>query len=440
MTLLLLLVFFSPPSWASRGPTLHSTRPLERTPWTLSVGEQKVIEFPELEKFSLGNSCVRARPHSHSSSPSKKDILIIKAVCSTSTTLWVLKRDGSSEIRQIHVEKSPIKPSLPLLLRALEPLEETEIFWSGELILLQGEISDLGELTRIHHLSESFPKNIQNRTFPSDALIASQSSALQTFFKATPAARQLRIEQQGHALIIRGSLETPAIRAEIESQIRILFPPALLEIECLPDRGPTVSFRVFLLEVKKDRLHSLGMSWPSSTPVLDAGKIELSLRALEGDGSLRLLSRPELVVRVPGEAELFSGGEFPVIVKTRNQTLVNWKNFGLSLKLNVSQAAGNRVRLDLSTEISHLDPALTIDEIPGVQANRLKTQIDAHYGVPLFLSGLLREETRTQARGLPGMRNIPLLGKLFGSEDFLEDRSELVVVLLPQLVPQDSLP
>jgi pilus assembly protein CpaC len=151
-----------------------------------------------------------------------------------------------------------------------------------------------------------------------------------------------------------------------------------------------------------------------------------------------VLSKPELVVRAPGEAELFAGGELPIQTHTQYNTQVTWKNFGLSLKLKVDQMAGNKIRLDIATEISHLDPALTSDSIPGLQANRMKTQVDAVFGRPLMLSGLLQDKIREEARGLPFLRNIPVLGALFGSEEFLKDRSELVVILLPTTSPPES--
>jgi pilus assembly protein CpaC len=55
-----------------------------------------------------------------------------------------------------------------------------------------------------------------------------------------------------------------------------------------------------------------------------------------------------------------------------------------------------------------------------------------------MLSGLLQDKIREEARGLPFLRNIPVLGALFGSEEFLKDRSELVVILLPTTSPPES--
>src|SRR5262249_12530893 len=154
-----------------------------------------------------------------------------------------------------------------------------------------------------------------------------------------------------------------------EKRIHTLFPPAQLEIESLPDSAPTVYFRVYLLELRKDRFSSLGLSWPASqegafrittSGIQDFLALDLTLQELEGDGSARLLSNPELVVRAPGEAELFAGGELPIQQKGHYYSNITWKNYGLSLQLKVTHTTGDRVRLDISTEVSHLDPTIAI--------------------------------------------------------------------------------
>ena len=165
-------------------------------------------------------------------------------------------------------------------------------------------------------------------------------------------------------------------------------------------------------------------------------QLDVALQALEGEGSARILSSPELVVRAPGEAELFAGGEIPIETSSAYASNVTWKNFGLSLKLNVTATTAEKVRLDIFTEVSHLDQSISSNsKIPGLQANRMKTQVDARYGVPLLLSGLLQQGTRESARGLPLLRQIPVLGLLFGSDDYLNERSELVAILLPSSSP-----
>jgi Flp pilus assembly secretin CpaC len=101
----------------------------------------------------------------------------------------------------------------------------------------------------------------------------------------------------------------------------------------------------------------------------------------------------------------------------------------------VKEYNGDRVRLTIETELNHLNEALTQNNIPGMQTNRIKTQVEGTMGKPLLLSGLLQEDTREKISGLPALANIPVIGKLFGSEDYQKDRSELVAILVPHREP-----
>ncbi|MEO5970448.1 MAG: hypothetical protein ABIQ95_11025, partial [Bdellovibrionia bacterium] len=201
------------------------------------------------------------------------------------------------------------------------------------------------------------------------------------------------------------------------------------------------------LELRRNRFQSLGLSWPGTTEgtfqVTQGGiqnlmQLDLKLQQLQGAGEAKILSQPELVVRAPGEAELFAGGELPIRTKTKLQNNVIWKNYGLTLRLKVTHTAGNKIRLDIFTEVSHLDFQNGLGEIPGIQANRIKTQVDATFSSPLLLSGLLKQWVRKEARGFPFLRSIPILGLLFGSRDYLQERSELVAILYPYAAPPET--
>jgi Flp pilus assembly secretin CpaC len=113
---------------------------------------------------------------------------------------------------------------------------------------------------------------------------------------------------------------------------------------------------------------------------------------------------------------------------------VQWKPHGLSLKLKALHSTPERVRLELQTESSQLDPTRNPD-LPAITANRIKTQIDADYGRPLFLSGLIKRQDSSSRAGLPFFSSLPLLGPLFGRDGTSEQHTELIAILLPSASP-----
>jgi Flp pilus assembly secretin CpaC len=370
-------------------------------------------------------------------------LLLIKAIQPGPSDLWVWKTDGSAEHRVIRVDKTSASPLTPKLAQALGLLSEVEIYFSTAGVILRGEVQSLAEAARIATLTEGFPQEVRDESEPSDALLDQAQAQLESWLSKSPYAKRLEIAREDKTLAVQlaqGSLAGPSEKARIEKRVRSIYPLTQLGLDALPDASPTVHFKVFLLELKKTKFHSLGLGWPAfqesafrvtTSAIQDLVQLDLTLQILEGEGSVKILSNPELVVRAPGDAELFSGGEIPIESKSAYFSSIAWKNFGLLLQLHVTHSAGDRVRLDIATEVSHLDPTIAIQKIPGIQANRMKTQVDAQYGRPLLLSGLLQQHMRKDARGLPMLRSIPVLGALFGSEDYLNEKSELVAILVP---------
>ena len=422
----------------------------EGPPVTIAPGEQRLLKIAGLARYSLGGDGVRiSTPPKGIEDQNAEDseYLLIKGIRPAESDLWVWKKDGSSEHRALHVVKAEEKALKPGLAAALNRLQECEVYASGTGVILRGQVHTLAESARISALVRGFPPEVVNETELTLELLESGRTRVADWLSTSGYSQTLRAERYGHSLWLRGSLPKAVERGTVEREARALFPEIQLEISSLPDGAPTVHFRVYLLELKRKDFGSLGLSWPamqegafhiSSVPTLglsDALQIDVALQALEGKGSVKILSKPELVVRAPGEAELFAGGEIPIKTESQFHSEVTWKPYGLTLHLKVTHTAGDQIRLDIATEVSELDSTIGIGQIPGMQANRMKTEVDARFGVPLFLSGLLQQGMREEARGLPFLRRLPVLGALFGSKDYLNEESELVAILLPSAAP-----
>ncbi len=417
--------------------------PQARPAVILSLGEQRMLSIPGLVRYSLGSPILRVLP----SPGGRPETLLVKAVQAGISDLWIWKKDGSTEKRPIEV-RAWKKGLLNDLERRMGELREVEVWIQGRpengkaTYLALGEVTEEREARLLARLADSFPAEFESRARLSDPLFRAAEKRLRAWLTTSKRKDDLELiaDAETNSLILRGGLGDPTEAAAVRRKARELAPLALLEIDSLPDRNPTIHFKVFLLELRKNKSRSLGVDLPglipnalriSSLGVHTALSIEAAIHALETDGSARVLSQPELVVRAPGEAELFAGGEIPIQSKTVYSSRVEWRSYGLSLKLKVQAASGRRVRADIHTEVSHLDGKATAEHIPGLQSNRMKTQVDATFGQPLLLSGLLQEGVKKAARGLPLLKDVPVLGALFGSRDYLEDRSELVAILLP---------
>ncbi|PWU14612.1 MAG: pilus assembly protein [Bdellovibrio sp.] len=210
------------------------------------------------------------------------------------------------------------------------------------------------------------------------------------------------------------------------------------------DLLPLVETQIFVMEARNDKARQWGIEWPTSVtaqviPEEESPLSSLALRAhaLEIEGSAKILAHPTLLCRSGQEAEFLAGGEFPIKIATAKVQQVIWKKYGILLKVKPLADRFGRMSLSLETEISSLDRAHTVDDIPGLYTNRVVSHFDLLEPRTIAISGLIKNEQGRAVQGLPGLAGIPVLGALFGSQNFAESKSELVILVRPSVVDVD---
>jgi pilus assembly protein CpaC len=168
------------------------------------------------------------------------------------------------------------------------------------------------------------------------------------------------------------------------------------------------------------------------------------IQAFERVGLVRTLAEPNLTA-ISGEAANFlAGGEFPLPVAEDNEGRISleYKPFGVSLGFTPIVLSEGRISLRLSTEVSELSPLNSFSTgnlvIPALNVRRAETTVEMPSGGSLMIAGLLQERTRQNIDKFPGLGNLPVLGALFRSRDFLNDETELVIIVTPYLVEPTS--
>ncbi len=173
------------------------------------------------------------------------------------------------------------------------------------------------------------------------------------------------------------------------------------------------------------------------------------LEAFERVGLARTLAEPNLT-SVNGEAANFlAGGEFPLPTgRDRDgQITVTYKPYGVGLGFRPVVLSGGRISLQIKVEVSELtsDGGFTIGAgtpssitLPGLTVRRSENTVEIPSGGAMMIAGLLQESTRQTVDSLPGLTNLPVLGQLFRSRDYLSGETELVVIVEPYIVSPTS--
>lgn len=170
------------------------------------------------------------------------------------------------------------------------------------------------------------------------------------------------------------------------------------------------------------------------------GTIGLFLNALEEQNLVNVLAEPNLTAVSGEQAGFLAGGEFPVPVG-RDQVgniIIEFREFGVSLNFRPVVMSGERISLQMNTEVSSLDfdSAIVLADltVPGLDIRRADTTVEVPSGGSLMIAGLLKSETVEGMSGLPGISNTPVLGDLVKSDRFQREETELVVIVTPYLV------
>lgn len=199
-------------------------------------------------------------------------------------------------------------------------------------------------------------------------------------------------------------------------------------------------------------------NWDTATTQTTSGSPNLNqanamVQAFERVGLVRTLAEPNLTAVSGESAKFLAGGEFPVPTgqDTTGKVTVDFKPFGVGLGFTPVVLSGGRISLKISTEVSELsnEGAFSVNSgssgsgssatqnvlvIPSLTVRRAETVVELPSGGSMMIAGLLQDKSKQDLDSVPGMMNLPVLGALFRSRDYLAGQTELVVIVTPYLV------
>jgi len=297
----------------------------------------------------------------------------------------------------------------------------------------------------------------------------------------------VKVEQLGNEIVLSGVAHRDAL-ARLNAGLRGV-PGVVVNVK--EDQGSaftrSVLFRLHFVEVKRSLLESIGINWAKSangpvagytgvaadkgiynvtkplTPDVDllsaappfvvsggskgghflglATTLTSRLNLGVSSGDVQVLASPELTAKSGGKARLQVGGEVPIpLAGAFGSTSVEFKPYGIILSIEPQIDADGIITARISTELSQIDPAVTVNGIPGFLTRSTGTEVSLKEGEMVALSGLVNSEMANAVDRVPAISRIPILGRLFRSDDFRNSKSELVVLLEPEIIaPGDGL-
>lgn len=279
----------------------------------------------------------------------------------------------------------------------------------------------------------------------------------------------IQITPVGSNVIISGAASKDNI-ARINAAVKMYPQAANLVREEEVSMSKMVYMKVQIIEMKKSLLENIGLQWPGSAsgpmlgfagnfgstrpqtqgelkdflPVPGKGGlstylgisslIQTTLNLAKNNGDAYTLAEPELSARSGGEAKFLAGGQIPLpSTSALGAGSVEFKDYGIRLKIKPFADDNGNISATISTEVSSVDTSVSVQGIPGFLTRQSESEINVKNGQTIVMSGLVNNEMSNDASKVPGISSVPVLGRLFRSDNFKSGRTDLVVLVTPTI-------
>ncbi|WP_321325647.1 type II and III secretion system protein family protein [Thiomicrorhabdus sp.] len=163
------------------------------------------------------------------------------------------------------------------------------------------------------------------------------------------------------------------------------------------------------------------------------------LSILEGRNLARVLAKPELIVQSGETASFLVGGEVPIPVAQRQDTItVEYKEFGVRLRFSPIITESGEIQMTVAPEVSNIDSSAGYQAgsivVPGFRSRKTNTTITMKPGQSFVIGGLIQDNLRSSVSKVPFLGDIPIIGTLFRSTSYDKDQSELAILVTPTFV------
>ena len=422
--------------WATRGENI-----------TLVVGQQKLISAPGVTRIAIAN-------------PNVADVRVVgsgevfvTAAGSGQTELTIWR---GSRVIQYRVAVTSMDPRQ--LVREVEKLlgdrEGIRVRALRDSVYLEGNALTLPDLEKAEEISRLYPqvKNMVKLDPTAHTHIAQAINKQLT--RAGLANAHATVV--GSTIFLEGMVDTEADKKKAEIITRGI--GQNIESVLVIGSSRMVELDVEFVEVSKNSLDKIGLKWPtniSGTASLDftetrvlrgdskdirewtgkvAAQTSFGLALQFNDGISRLLARPRLVTASNREAKFLAGGEVPIPIATKDRMHVEWKEYGIRLNITPVADALGFINTKITTEVSQIDQSVAVMGIPGFLSRRVTTEVSVRDGETIVLSGLLYVSEGKDVTKVPLLGHIPIIGELFKSRNFREQKTELVIFVTPRIV------
>lgn len=420
------------------------------------LGEVKVLELQKIARVAIGNPKVA----SNTILPNGQLVLLADNPGITTMHIWL--EDGSEQQFDVVVKEKANIDSFRELSKLVAHMPGVTVSQLDDLLIVKGKTTSAEKIQLTAVLAQY--KNVLNLTTSQDA-----TGVIGQLLKDVPNVSTREIDDY---TVVFG--EVSAEYSTLIGKVAAKY-PQLLDLTRVQTAivDKMIYMKVKVMEVNKSFTETLGIKWnttlngPSFSfgiegtgnkgtilnaegtsdvftkpggSSINSGRgyfgiatgVTSIINLAESDGDAVILAEPQLSTRSGGKAEFLAGGEFPIpVTDKQGQTSVEFKKYGIVLNIEpVIDDLGN-ILAHVETEISTIDRQTVVLSVPGLLSRKTSTDVSLRPKQTLVIAGLVQDMANKNFDKVPWMGDLPVLGPLFRSKDFNNQRTELVIFVTP---------
>jgi general secretion pathway protein D len=183
------------------------------------------------------------------------------------------------------------------------------------------------------------------------------------------------------------------------------------------------------------------------------GSLNVLLNIVASNNEISILSRPSLLVRNNEEASINVGSNEPYLsggsgISQQNTNVnpyqsyyqdVQYKDIGINVKVTPRINDEGIINLEIESDLTQLGTAKTTQNLQSFDQRKIKTFVVVRDKTAIVIGGLIQTNSRNNKQGIPILKDLPILGNLlFSSTDVSEERKELVLIIVPEIVDPEA--
>lgn len=425
----------------------------------LHAGAVRVIDTGPIERVAVGKDSVLG------TSALEKGQLLLIGLLPGETDLRVWLKDGTSRLWQVSVTDKNIPTTVATLSALLAEFPKVQVRAVNGIVVVEGDVPP-ERLDAINGLIAKVPDVV--------SLLVPKSVSIDTLVKNFPG---IRWRDEGGTPVLEGEVSAEDFdRFKLSLQA---FPNVVSLVRVTQVKvAPMVRVSMRLLEVNRDATEHFGINWnttfagpsigstgafrgnpyfrvvPEGLRTAMTDRIPLSdfhwhsyvgwtteifstVDLLSQENKATILAEPNLTTRSGTPAKFLAGGELPYpVIGQFGQPGVAFKEYGIKFDIEPTVDYDNNIQTEVTVDVSTIDRANAIDNVPGLLTRRTTSSITVRPGETIILSGLVSAEEIRNIGGVAGLSKIPIIGELFKNRNFQSRKTELIVMLTPDLIAE----